>query len=348
MLGWLREVHRDGWRDAGRLGLQSAVAAVLAYGAAVWLELEQFLVIMMAVTSLQRTVGGTIGQGVIRLQSALAGSVLGLLCLVLLPEGWGVPVALAVALFVVGAAMALRPLWSLAVVPAVGMSLGGTEGGAVETASVTVLGILVGAAIGVVVSLIVWGERAEARFERQFRAALRAAATRLSDAIEATVEEGHAPRVPEHVGAWNEAVWLAQEALSEARFVDRAGMERRLDALRALHDSVVILDRAAEVESPPPSVEVMRDQVERLRRDTCHVLTRMAEGRGEGRRMGAIDATLEELRERLDAEDPRAAEHEVHAAVAFGLREVRRTLGALIEAEGAGRGSATGVGSVAG
>jgi uncharacterized membrane protein YccC len=332
MLGWLKEVDRDGWRDAVRLGLQSAVAAVLAYGVAVWLGLEQFLVIMMAVTSLQRTVGGTIGQAVIRFQSALAGSVLGLACLLLLPPGWGTPVALAVALFVVGMAMMLRPLWSLAVVPAVGLSLAQGDGGVLETAAVTVMGILTGAVIGVAVSFLVWGDRAEARFERQFRAALRAAAQRLSDAIEATVEEGHEARIPAHVGAWNEAVWLAQEALSESRFVDRAGMERRLDALRALHDSVVILDRAAETSSPPPSVEVMRDQVERLRRDACTVLTRLAEGKDEGSRIGAIDATLDELRDRLGEEDPHAAEHEVHAAVAFGLREVRRTLGALIEA----------------
>ncbi|CAA9414958.1 MAG: hypothetical protein AVDCRST_MAG15-1828 [uncultured Rubellimicrobium sp.] len=336
MLERFMAIHGEAWRDAARLGLQSAVAAAAAYAAATWLELEEFLVVMMAVTSLQRTVGGTIGQAVIRLQSALAGSLLGLVCLLLLPEGWGTAVALAVALFVVGASMTLRPNWSLAVVPAVGMSLGGTDGGVVETAAVTSLGIVVGALIGVVVSLLVWSDRAEARFERQFRAALRAAATRLSDAVEATLEAGHEPRVPEHVGAWNEAVWLAQESLSDARFVDSGGMQRRLDALRELHESIVILDRAAEVESPPPSVEVMRDQVHALRRDTCAVLTGMAEGRDAGGRMGAIDATLGELRRRLDEEDPHSPEHEVHAAVAFGLREVRRTLAALVEVQGGG------------
>jgi hypothetical protein len=49
--------------------------------------------------------------------------------------------------------------------------------------------------------------------------------------------------------------------------------------------------------------------------------------------MGAMDATLERLREAMGAEDPRAPEHEVHEAVAFGLREVRRTLRGLAEAE---------------
>jgi hypothetical protein len=116
---------------------------------------------------------------------------------------------------------------------------------------VTSAGILLGAAIGVAVSFLVWPERAEARFERHYRRALRATAARLSDAIEATVEAGHAPRVPEHLGEWNEAVWLAAESLGDARGRARGGLDRRLSALRELHDSVTILDRAAETASPP-------------------------------------------------------------------------------------------------
>lgn len=334
MPGWFEAISRDAWRDAARLGLQSGVAAGTAFLAASLLgDLEAFLVIMMAVTSLQSSVGATMGQAVMRLQSALAGSLLGLACLALLPEGWGTAAALAVALFVVGAASSLRPAWALAVVPVVGMSLG-DRGSLVHTATVSSAGILLGAAIGVLVSLLVWPDRAEARFERHFRHALRAVATRLSDAIAATMEPGHEPRVAAHVSAWNEAAWLAQEALVAAKFVDRDGMQRRLDALRGLHDSIVILDRAAEVQTPPLSVQVLRDRVGVLRRDACDVLEGMANGaRRVDRRIGAIDATLGELRQALDEEDPAAPEHEVHSTVAFGLQEVRRTLAALIEAQ---------------
>ncbi|TNC48953.1 hypothetical protein FHG66_12335 [Rubellimicrobium rubrum] len=328
----LRSIHPDDWRDAGRLGLQSGVAACLAYVAAERIgDLEHFLVIMMAVTSLQRSIGGTMGQALIRLQSAIAGSLIGFLCLALLPSGWGTAVALSVALFAVGAATTFRSSWQLAVVPAVGMSLEGKED-LVNTALVTSSGILLGAAIGTLVSLLVWPERAEWRFERHYSRALRATATRLSDAIKATVESGHTPRIQEHVSAWNESVWLTQEALSDAKFVNREKMQRQLDALRELHDSVIILDRAAEVQDPPLSVEIMRGQVDVLRQDACHVLNGMAEGRRAGRRIDAIDATLEKLRSALEAEDPASPEHEVHSAVAFGLREVRRNLAALIEA----------------
>ncbi len=325
-------VGREGWRDALRLGLQSGVAAAASWAGAEALELEHFLVVMMAVTSLQRSVGGTIGQAMVRLQSAVAGSLIGFLCLAALPAGWGTAVALGVALFVVGVATTLRSSWQLAVVPAVGMSLEG-QGSLLDTAGTTTLGIVLGAAVGTLVSLLVWPDRAEARFDRQWRRALRACAARLSDAVEATLEEGRTPRVPEHLGAWNEAVWLAAEALGEARFVDRAGMERRLEALRELNDSVVILDRAAEAADPPLSVEAMRGQVGGLRREACAVLTGLADGTpGAGARVEGMERTLAQMRAGIEAEDPREPEHELHAAVAFGLREVRRTLDALVAA----------------
>lgn len=335
MLGWLSTIDRDTRRDALRLGVQSAIAAALAWLVAEWLRLDHFLVIMMAVTALERSVGGTMGQGRIRLESAAAGTVLGFLAALVVPDAWGTAPAVALALLVAGTAMALRANWQLAVVPVVGMAIA-ERGELLDTAGTTALGILLGAVISLLVSFLVWPDRAEARFERQYRRALRATATRLSDAIEATVEEGRTPRVEEHVSAWNEAVWLAAEALGQARLVNREGMERRLDALRELHASVTILDRAAETASPPLSVEVMRNQVERLRRNAVEVLRALSEGReaAAGQRLGAMDATLERLREAMQEDDPLSAEHEAHAAVAFGLREVRRTLLDLIEAQG--------------
>lgn len=329
---------REAWRDAGRLGLQSGAAGALGYVAASAAGLpDAFLVIMMAVTSLQRSVGGTLGEAAMRLQSALAGSALGLLCLLFVPEGWGIAGALGVALGAVGAASALRPAWALGVVPAVGMSLGDRDD-VLGTAVTTSLGIALGAVIGAVVSLIVWPDRAETRFERHFRDALRATALRLSDAVAAVARtEAGRPgqRADEHVEAWNEAVWLAAEALATAKFVDRAGMEQRLAALRHLHDAVVILDRAAEAE-----VEVgLGPEAEALGQEACAALTAMADEEPGGapspaERIRALDAALERIEVSLAADDPASREHHVRDAMAFGLREVRRSLAALIEAGG--------------
>lgn len=333
---------REAWRDAGRLGLQSGVAGALGFVAASAAGLsDAFLVIMMAVTSLERSVGGTLGQSAMRLQSALAGSALGLLCLLLVPDGWGVAGALGVALGAVGAASALRPAWALGVVPAVGMSLGDRDD-VLGTAVTTSIGIALGALIGALVSLLVWPDRAEARFERRFRDALRATALRLSDAVSAVAgagagrrDQGRERGTDGHVQAWNEAMWLAAEALDAAKFVDRAGMERRLEALRRLHDAVVILDRAAEAEVRAG----LGPEAEALGQEACAALTAMADDRpGEtpspAERIGTLDAALERIEASLAADDPASREHHVRDAMAFGLREVRRSLAALIDAGG--------------
>jgi len=318
---------RDAWRDAARLGLQAGAAGAAGFLAARAVGLpDTFLVIMMAVTSLQRSVGGTLGEAMTRLQAALVGSALGLVGLLAVPEGWGVAGALGVALAAVGGASALRPAWALGVVPAVGMALG-DRSDVLGTALTTSLGIALGAAVGALVSMLVWPDRAEARFERQFRVALRATALRLSDAVGAVT--GGRTRDPANLVAWNEAVWLAGEALGTARFVDRAGMVRRLDALRRLHDAVVILDRAAEAEVATG----LEAEAEAVEGDARGLLTAMAEGRaGEPARLGALDASLARIEVALATDDPGPRMHRARDAVAFGLREVRRSLAALIEA----------------
>ena len=135
----------------------------------------------------------------------------------------------------------------------------------------------------------------------------------------------------EHVSAWNEAVWLAGEALDEAMFVDHDAMRRRLDALRELHESVTILDRAAEAASPPLTLELMRDQVGGLKRDACAILTDLAEGRRQGQPIRAMDETLASLRRAIEAEDPggrgRRAERRRRLRSKGSPTDARRALG---------------------
>lgn len=345
MLGRLGQVHREDWRDALRRGVQSAAAAVASFAAARALGLgSEFLAVLGAVLILQPSVGGTMGAALSRLQATLVGSVLGFLGLFLLPEGWGTAAALAVAMLAVGTAAGLRSDWSYGAVAAAGMALG-ARGDLVATALDRGAAIALGAAVGVTVALIVWPDRAEARFERHLRAAMRATATRLSDAVAATMEAGREAAPADHVSAYHKALGLAQESVDAARFVDHEEMRRRLDAVRRLYNSVIILDRAAEAqESPVASAEALRGQVEQLRRSACRVLTALAEGKepeeeGSGGDaaekvgdLGGIDAALSRLREAQAEDDPTSDLHRTRNALAFGLHEVRRSLVALIEA----------------
>jgi uncharacterized membrane protein YccC len=249
-----------------------------------------------------------------------------------LPDTWSTAAALALSMLVVGGVAAIRPDWSYGAVAAVGIALP-ADMGIFATASSRALAIAVGATTGVLVSLLVWPDRAASRFDRHFRTALRASATRLSDALEAATAERANAAPPDHVSAYHKAVHEAQEALDAVKFADRAGMQRRLDALCRLYNSVIILDRAAE--SDIVSTSTNKDFVEEvgeLRRDTHEVLIMLAEGEtGTGQRNREIDDTLKRLEDVLWADDPSAKLDRNRETLTFGLHEVRLALSDLIE-----------------
>ncbi len=161
MLGWLQGVPRDAWRDALRLGAQSSAAATLAYLVAEWLELEHFLVIMMAVTALKRSVGGTMGQSLVRFESAVVGSVLGFLAVLVVPPAWGTAPAIAIALFAAAMASVLgrsdRVLALLAVAVAALSAVVVLARSGSESATATILWHLgVGAVLLAGLAWLVW------------------------------------------------------------------------------------------------------------------------------------------------------------------------------------------------
>ncbi|GHG37127.1 hypothetical protein [Paracoccus aerius] len=110
-------------------------------------------------------------------------------------------------------------------------------------------------------------------------------------------------------------------------------MQRSLDALRRLYNSVIILDRAAETSvSPIVGNSGLRDEVSTLRRETCDIVKALAEGKdGTEQRTRQIDEALRGLRARLAEDDPRSELHRNRNALAFGLYEVRKTLAELID-----------------
>ena len=247
---FIRLARSDG-RDMLRRAVQSALAGVATYLLMSRLNPEEaFLAILSAVLIIQPSVGGTMGAAWTRLQATLTGSLISLGCVTLLPDVWGTSTALALSLLVVGGIAGLRPDWTYGAVAAVAIALA-REAEALETAGARALAIGLGAALGVFVSLLIWPDRAESRFDRHFRNALRATATRLDDALEAATREGGEAAPPDHVSDYHKALQQAEEALGAVKLVDCAEMQSRLDALRRLYNSIIILDRAAESSVAP-------------------------------------------------------------------------------------------------
>ena len=293
---------------------------------------ETFLGIISAVLIIAPSVGGTMGAAFTRLQATLVGSLISLACLMLLPDTWNTAAALALSMLVVGGVAGLRPDWAYGAVAAIGIALP-SETSIFETAGARALAIAVGATTGVAVSLPVWPDRAESRFERHFRNALRATARRLNDALEAATEERDEAAPPDHVSKYHKAVQEVQEAMGAVKLVDREGMQRRLRVLRRLYNSVIILDRAAEADIVSTSENGnLVDQIRELHRDTCAVLKALAEGANETEeRTRQIDDTLKRMQVSLSEDDPAAELHRNRDTLTFGLHEVRQALADLIE-----------------
>lgn len=313
--------------------MQSALAAVATYLIMQSLNPEEaFLAILSAVLIIQPSVGGTLGAAFTRLQATAVGSAISLGTVALLPDHWGVAAALAMSMLVVGGVAGLRPDWTYGAVAAVGIALA-SEPTILETAGGRGVAIAVGAATGVLISLLVWPDRAESRFERHFRKALRATATRLDDALEAATKEDQKAALPDHVSDYYKAVQSAQEALSAVKLADCAGMERRLNALRRLYNSIIILDRAADAQVNPASgSRSLVDQVSALRCSACATLNALADGKVEADRgVGRMDEAVRQSQSLLAQDDPATKLHRNRSVLTFGLYEVRQTLSELVE-----------------
>ncbi len=247
-------------------------------------------------------------------------------------NSWNTTAALALSLLVVGGVAGLRPEWSYGAVAAIGIALP-TETGIFETAGDRGLAIAIGAAIGVCASLLIWPDRAESRFDRHFRAALRATATRLTDALQAATAEREDAAPPDHVSQYHKAMHQAQDALGAVKLAGRAGMQRRLEALRRLYNSVIILDRAAgaDIVSTSGNRDLV-DEIRQVRRDTCAVLTALADGKREtGDWTRQMDETLGRVQASASQDHPAAELHRNRDTLTFGLTEVRHALADLIE-----------------
>ena len=92
-------------------------------------------------------------------------------------------------------------------------------------------------------------------------------------------------------------------------------------------------DITVDIHTARPGIVIGKSgtEVDALRRETCQALTGMAKGKRAAEGLTEdIDERLVRLRAAVDAEEAEAPVHDAQTAVAFALREVRRTLEALI------------------
>ena len=329
MLEKLKRIDGEAWRDAARVALQGAVAAAATYLAMEALGLEdRFLGVLSAVFILHPSIGGTAQSARARLAATAAGTTVGLLALLALPPGVGTAAALAASVFLVTGMASLRPEWSYGIVAAVGLSLGGGES-PLETAATSGLAIALGAAIGIAASLLVWPESARARFETHLSRALRAVRDRVDDAI-ATAEGDGDARANEIAPRYYGEMANAREALGHSRIAGPAA-DDRLNAIRRLYNATIIVDRADDALSGNRGlINDMDGPVREVRETIRAAIDRLLDpGADPGPLLEELDEALGRIAEMSVRGGSSPADSQARVALAFGLSELRASLGTL-------------------
>lgn len=332
MLDRLTSIDQVAWRDAARAALQGACAAVATFLVMRLLGLpEVFVGVLSAVFILQPSIGGTASSARSRLVATLVGTAAGLTAFLALPYGVGTTFALALSVFVVSGMAFFRPDWTYGLVAAVGISLG-SEQDAVQTAVDRGISIALGAGLGLLASLLVWPERSQTRLEKHFRRAVAAVRDRVDDAVATAAGQGEA-RASEIAPRYHREIGLAREAHRYAR-PGGERVEERLAELERLYNAAIIVDRADEVLSDDRGlVHDMADQVREVREGLVEALDRVLRREADPAAvLGKIDRALRGLSDRSvsGAESPEAMR--ARLALAFGLWELRCSLGRLLDA----------------
>lgn len=328
----ISQYRRQQLRDALRLALQSAAAAAVAYSVMESFDLEErFVGVLSAVLVVQPSLGTTIGAAGERLAATLVGCVIGIVCLVLLPHGYGTAGALAISMLVMNGIAAFRADWRYGVVAAVALALGGTDT-ILETALERLIAIGCGVVIGIVVSFVVWPEKSESRVERHIRNALQAA-TELLDKIiqQATSSAGvDSEKVRRRFVSELNA---AQETAGEIRFADNETLREKIKAVERFHHGLTVINRVAKrTDDVVRGNDAFADDIAECKSLTSEIAAALVSGDTDVvDQRAALKDCLRKLRDVAHRNDHDATSHLQQTTLVFALEEVQASLDRLYE-----------------
>jgi len=242
-----------GARDGARIGLQSAVAAAVA-----WLVIGALLpphaswAVISAIFVVSQSAGGTLQAALGRTLGTIAGTVLGIVSVLLLGGEANTALRVALAAFAGAMLATIKPAWRYGIVAAVIVALEQDRavlGGAMARG----LAILIGVGAGVAASFLVWRESAESRTARALSRALAGCRELLEAGLEA-VAGADEDLEPAHRQV-SENLRQAREEASSASRGMRPVLEQRVKAVQRLWHALIIIDRAARKEQPLQEVD---------------------------------------------------------------------------------------------
>jgi uncharacterized membrane protein YccC len=318
-------------RDAARLAIQSAFAAALTFIVMKSLGLpERFVGILSAVMVIQPTAGAVIGEATDRFLATLVGAIVGVICLILLPDGYGTAAALAVSMLVMNAIAGFKSEWRYGVVAAVALSLG-AESDATQVALDRSISIGLGVVIGALVALVIWRDKAEDRARRNLKRAIEACAELLDAGIETA--KGDKAASDDCRALYRRSITGARDAIDAIHFGKGEPLSKRRRAVEELWNASTFLVRIGE--DSDPAKGDLSDRVDAVREDATALARQLAKGEAADEdRLSRLKHSLEDARAAVsgNADGNRAFAVTAEGALVFTLGEVIDSLETLNEA----------------
>lgn len=324
------------WKDAARLAIQSAVAAAAIFTIMQKFDLpEKFVGVLSAVLVVSPGIGSTLGQGKDRFLATLVGCVVGIVCLYLLPGGYGTAVALAVSMLVMNAIAGFFPDWRYGVVAAVALALGSDQD-LWTVAKDRSISIGLGVVVGLLISVIVWPEKSSHRAEKFIRRAIESIIAYLEGSVADALEGREDDQQAELRGQFLTRIENAKNSADNVRIADNGALWDRIRATESTYHAVTILDRVRE---PDQDVEEafddrIKSQVKEIQELAAEILEEISEdGKTEAdSQIEGIRSNIEDIRTAVfeNEETEGKAKTRQHALV-FAINEIEDGLTSLIE-----------------
>lgn len=339
---WLRDR-----RAQLRLGLRITVASLAAYALSRLLGLAQSpWAVLTALIVMQANVGGSLKATVDRFLGSLGGAIWGVAVALAIPHGDPLRLAVALAAGVgpLAVVAAIWPAYRVAPVTAVILLLGPYgQAGAVATALQRMLQIGLGSVVALAVALLVLPERARVHLAGAAARALDLMAA-LTDLLAAGSPDAAAvhdlhDRIRAQIGL---AETAAREAARERRSYLAAGPdpEPLCRTLRRLHNSLVMVGRAASQPLPPPAADVLGRPMADSFAAAAALMRRAATGLAGGpaplsdalgAAVAAFETAVADLRHRSLTRDMTDDDVGRIFALAFAIEQLRQNLDDLVD-----------------
>lgn len=320
-------------RDALRLAIQSAVAAVITYVIMTSFNLpELFLSLLSAVLIVEPSSGNTFNQAKGRVIATILGSTIGFACVSISPWGFGTALSIAIVVFIMNGLTTFKSEWKYGVVVSLAVALG-SENNAIDTSIDRIIAITIGAAIGILVSFIIWPDRTLKRAKRYLNKALMAASKRFDIAISNTRKRENEDSENEEIN-YHQNIDLAEKTAKQIQLGDKDKILKQIEITKHLYNSIIIIHRVSKhSESHITDGESgIENDSEKAWDKASQLTSALAKNEAiTNEDFQELDGLIEILKNNVNDSDNDKGVNTLRYTFIFGLSEIKDCLKALIE-----------------